>query len=96
MWQKQIVVLPTRDDRKVFANGKRSGGGSTVEVEQSAEAFGFVKDPFAATRWLVRERDDILSTGCQQSIRSPTGQTLFALHEAGGLLKTDPAYQRGV
>ena len=33
-----------------------------VEIEQSVEAFGFAKGPFAAARWLVRERDDIFQS----------------------------------
>ena len=47
-----------------------------VEVEQSAEAFGFAKGPFAATRWLVRERDDVLES-LMISLMEKVTQILF-------------------
>ena len=33
-----------------------------VEVKQSAKPLGFANGSFPATRWLVRERDDILKS----------------------------------
>ena len=33
-----------------------------VEVKQSAKALGFANGSFPATRWLVRERDDIFKS----------------------------------
>ena len=44
----------------VFEEARASRRGAMIEVVQSAKTLGFQNGPFAATRSLVRERDDIV------------------------------------
>jgi hypothetical protein len=60
-WTHTFEACATQPIITAIEEGRGSIG-ALIEVKQSAEACGFVNSPFAATRWLVRERDDILKS----------------------------------